>query len=175
MDAVYAREMYELYQEQFLINRLGISMFREYPMRSSLGADVDSGPIIWGAGVTATGVGLAASLANGDLQTGEDIYGLAAGLGLKWNTTHEDHTGTHYLFGVVPVGHAFLTWAHTLPVPNLPISSERSTGARLWARRSFIVVLLAYPLIAFLFALWCFLRARRRYRIGGSRNLTASS
>ena len=147
MDATYARGLYERYQEHFLINRLGIAMFREYPESAAGSAGIDSGPVIWGAGVTATGVGLAASLSNGDFRTAEDIHALAAALGLKYNITHDDRHGSQYLFGLVPVGDAFLTWAHTLPVPDSPLSSPRSFGARLIARTPIVVVFLVYSLI----------------------------
>jgi len=158
MDASFARTMYHRYREHFLINRLGISMFREYPKKVSLPADVDSGPIVWSAGVTATGVGLAAALSNGDYRTADDIFGLATGLGLKRNLTHDNHQCTQYLLGFVPVGHAFLTWAHSLPIPDAPISSRRSVGAKLWARRPFIVLFFVYSLILF----FCMRRLLRR-------------
>ena len=160
MEPTAARDMYELYQRHFLISRLGISVFREYPKDMSLGADIDSGPIILEAGVTATGVGLAAALSNGDLQTAEDIYGLAATLGLKGNEKHADHRGTRYLFGGLPVGDAFLTWAHTLPVPNSRLSTTRSFGGRLWARKPIIIIFLTYSIIVVFVFRWLARRAR---------------
>src|SRR5690606_30203060 len=66
-DPDYAAALYKDYQKHFQIARCGFSMFREYPLFHVAVPDVDSGPIIWGAGVTATGIGLAASRAVGDL------------------------------------------------------------------------------------------------------------
>ncbi len=49
-DPAYARGQYAFYKKHFAIDRLGFRMFREYPAGHAGVADVDSGPIVWGAG-----------------------------------------------------------------------------------------------------------------------------
>ncbi len=145
-----------------LVSRLGIHMFREYPAQAAQRADIDSGPIVWGAGVTATGVGLAASLAHGDLQTAEDIYGLAAALGLRRSVKHNGREARQYLFGRLPVGDAFLTWGHTRSLPELHTSSPRSLAGRLWARKPIVVIVLVYSIGAVLFMRWVVRRSKKK-------------
>ena len=66
-------------------------MFREYPHGFEKSGDIDSGPIIWGAGAAATGIGLGASLANGDRETAQDIHLLANML--RWPISIQIHGG----------------------------------------------------------------------------------
>jgi hypothetical protein len=133
---------YKRYIEHHMISRLGFWMFREYPEGVTRHADVDSGPIIWGAGVTATGVGLAASLANSDFRTAQDIHGLATAIGCKRTFRSDKGLGTQYLFGELPVGDAFLTWAYTLPSSPTPFLKPASFGKLLWQRKLVILIFL---------------------------------
>jgi hypothetical protein len=120
MEPEFAGQQYGLYKKHFLVQRLGFSMFREYPHGIDMPADVDSGPIVWGAGVTATGTGLAAALANGDLATARDIHDLAAMFGWPRFIEVEGQKGRQYLLGALPVGDAFLAWAYSIEVKQQP-------------------------------------------------------
>lgn len=143
IDPEYSSRLYERYSEDFLVTRLGFRVFREYPDGSGFVSDIDSGPILFGVGATATGVGLAASLANGDLRTAQDIHGITTTLGLRRTITTELGPGYQYLFGYLPIGDAFLTWAHTLPqAPHLtpPASLGRLLVERALVSTVFMVI-----------------------------------
>lgn len=53
-----AATLYERYREQYSAEVLGFGGFREWPPGVERGMDVDSGPIVLGVGVAATGLGL---------------------------------------------------------------------------------------------------------------------
>jgi hypothetical protein len=121
IDPEFARDLYSRYRKHFAIERLDFLMFREWPQGEARGADIDSGPIIWDAGVTATGVGLAAARANGDAEMASDIHALSELLG--WPTTRGDQT--RYLFGRLPVGDAFLAFGKSTRASIAPTESFR--------------------------------------------------
>ena len=77
IDPEFAKDLYSRYRKHFAIKRLDFLMFREWPRAWRAGNDIDSGPIIWDAGMTATGVGLAAARANGDAEMASDIHALS--------------------------------------------------------------------------------------------------
>lgn len=126
-DPAFAHEWYDTYRAHFLIRRLGYRVFREYPAGSTFTADVDSGPVIGGAGAVATGVGLGCSRVLGDTAAATDIHGIATAVGLLQRHTNPDRKGTRYLFGSLPVGDAFLAWAYSLPAPF-----EASQSPTIW-------------------------------------------
>lgn len=62
-----AREQYQLYREQMSADVLGFGGFREWPVGREIGGmDADSGPILFGVGVAATGLGLGPAKLFGD-------------------------------------------------------------------------------------------------------------
>lgn len=137
----FAAAEYERARRHLGVERLGFQMFREWPAYDARGADIDSGPIIWGVGMTATGVGLAAARSQGDLRTADDIEALAAMFGLPGGDEREHRL----LFGAFPVGDAFLAWGRSLPLPE---GADRSSLSHLaaFARRSPLHILVL---------LWC--------------------
>ncbi len=76
-----AAELYGLYREQFFTHVAGLGGFREYPPGVDVGADVDSGPIILGMGMAATGLGLGPSRLFGDRRTYISIMRTASSVG----------------------------------------------------------------------------------------------
>lgn len=143
-DPAFARELYRKYMIHFGICRLGFHMLREYPAGRAAEADVDSGPIVWGAGITATGAGLAAARAVGDFAMAGDIANLAAVFGYpRWRRV-DGRMVRDYLFGQLPMGDAFLAWGMSLPAPAKAIAAERSVWRKLVDRWGYygIVILL---------------------------------
>lgn len=69
MDADAAVALYRRYYAASWEERFAYAGFREYPRGYAGGADIDSGPLIDGIGLTATGFGLAASRVCGDAAT----------------------------------------------------------------------------------------------------------
>ena len=120
IDPEFAKDLYSRYRKHFAIERLDFLMFREWPEGVARGEDIDSGPIIWGAGVTATGVGLAAARANGDAEMASHIHALSELIG--WPTTSGDQT--RYVFGRLPVGDAFLAFGKSTRASIAPKESR---------------------------------------------------
>jgi hypothetical protein len=139
VDAGLAQKWYLNYEAHFLIKRLGFRMFREYRKGLSIRADVDSGPIVLGAGLAATGIGLSSSIANADYKTAADIHALANMWGLPGSVVHNSQKGKQYLFGLLPTGDAFLTWAYSLPSSGNPISQVPGFPELLRSRAVFYI------------------------------------
>lgn len=160
-DPVYAMSQYQLFKRHFGIRRLGFQMFREYPVGHDQRADVDSGPIIWGAGVVATGVGLAAARANGDDEMVFDIHALANSFGWARRMKVGARQGVQYLFGLLPMGDAFLAWGYSLPcMPHLGYVPEpRVHWPLYWAISAIVTLLLVRG--------WFIGRGWRRWWKGG--------
>jgi hypothetical protein len=77
-----ARALYSRYRSQFYTHIAGWGGFREYPHGVDGSMDVDSGPIIFGMGVAATGIGLGSARLFGDRRAYSSIMGSAASVGL---------------------------------------------------------------------------------------------
>lgn len=142
VDPELSATWYEQYRQHHMVRRIGYRVFREYPKGVARHSDVDSGPIVWGAGATATGVGLAASIANGDLKTAEDIHGIANAFGSRRTIKTDRGPGSQYLFGMLPVGDAFLTWAYTLPLSQPHPNAPTSVTTLLWQRKAATLITL---------------------------------
>jgi hypothetical protein len=72
-----ARKLWENYKQHYKHNYLLIAGFREYPVGVQQEPNIDSGPIIFGNGASATAFGLAASKAMGDVYTYYQIQNAA--------------------------------------------------------------------------------------------------
>lgn len=131
-DPAYAAALYKAYHHHFAIARCGFAMFREYPEAATdFKADVDSGPIIMGAGVTATGVGLAAARAVGDSAMERDVRDLSEMFGFPGSIQIDGAKGIRYLRGSLPIGDAFLAWGWSIPRVEEPgITITASPGNR---------------------------------------------
>jgi len=66
LDAARAKAMYNAYVKAFWLDRTMIRGFAEWPGGKLTKQDADSGPILLGIGMTASGMGIAASQAAGD-------------------------------------------------------------------------------------------------------------
>jgi hypothetical protein len=85
------------------VNLLGFGMMREYPSDHAGTGDIDSGPVLFGVGVSATGFALAAARLHGDdalftrLYRTTELFGVPLG----------DSTSRHFMSGG-PLGNAIL-------------------------------------------------------------------
>jgi len=170
MDRELAIDLYHRYRKHFLINRFGFNIFREYPGGFDRPSGIDSGPIVLQAGMTATGVGLATSIANGDLETAEDIYDLVNLFGLRSEQQLGAGTGTHYLLNELPVADAFLTWSFTLPMPDAFLTTPRSLLGQFWARRIPIAVFILWSVVSlwYVYRLIAIVKNRKRKGSGAT-------
>jgi hypothetical protein len=122
VDPVFAREQYRRFRDLFVARPLGLGpAVREYPKGTDGAADVDSGPLPLGISLSATVVAIGAARVNGDDSLADALSGLGELAGAPINTPH----GKRYAFGLLPIGDAFLAWAHTAepwvsPKPSAP-------------------------------------------------------
>ena len=73
-----ARQWWVKYRHRFLVERAGLAGFREWAPGRDRGMDADSGPIVYGVGAAATGLGIAAARAMGENELAEAIERTAA-------------------------------------------------------------------------------------------------
>lgn len=66
LEPVLARELYDAYVAQHWDSAMGFGGFREWPHGVERSADADSGPIVGGLGVSASGLGIGAATAAAD-------------------------------------------------------------------------------------------------------------
>jgi hypothetical protein len=108
VDAGFARQQYLRFRSLFVARPLGLGpAVREYPRGTDGAGDVDSGPLVLGASLSATVVTIGAARVQGDdaLATALAGYGEVAGLPVSTPWTKR------YGFGLVPVGDAFIAWS----------------------------------------------------------------
>lgn len=68
LDPLRAQAMYQKFVQHFARDSSGFPGFAEWPSEVQRPADIDSGPILFGVGLSATGLGLGAARAVGDLE-----------------------------------------------------------------------------------------------------------
>ena len=100
----YTRELYRNYVKSFWVDRGVLAGFAEWPGGKSKLADTDSGPIILGVGMSATGLGLGAAIACGDKPRTDRLCAQtgAMKLMLKRMLTGDRTTGKAMIAGMMP-------------------------------------------------------------------------
>ena len=73
VDEAFAKEQYALVQKHLVGGFMGFKAIREFPEGQDGRADVDSGEIIMGFGQAASGFGLSAAAAMGDVSLQADL------------------------------------------------------------------------------------------------------
>ena len=107
-DPAVSRSLYQSMQEQLLVRTLGFGTTREYPSAAAGGmGDIDSGPVVLGQGVSATGFTLALARIHADRETFVATYATASFFG-------GPVAGNHALGG--PIGDGLL-FALTTALP----------------------------------------------------------
>jgi hypothetical protein len=81
-DPDFAASQYSVAKSCFVRSILGYAAVREFPERSKSQGDVDSGPIIFGAGPSASGFAIAAAAINGDDATAWNLLKASALVGM---------------------------------------------------------------------------------------------
>lgn len=110
IDPNFAREQYLRFRDRYVVSPLGLGpAVREYPYGLTGPADVDSGPLVLGATLSATVVTLGAAQVQGDGRLAGALANYGELLGLPLDTPWTKR----YAFGQVPIGDAFLAWSKT--------------------------------------------------------------
>ncbi len=110
IDEALAQDQFHRFQEAFFMERLGVPAVSEYPRGSFGWGDVDSGPLILGAGPAATIVGSAACRMNGDVFHAQEFAASVHGFGFVTGGQR-----TRYLFGALPIADLFIAWGRSMP------------------------------------------------------------
>ncbi|MEM7802197.1 MAG: hypothetical protein AAF633_23595 [Chloroflexota bacterium] len=107
LDPALAGDHYARFREQYGLYTVGIPGVREYPIRVNGRGDIDSGPLIAGASLSATTVMIGTARIYGDRNWGDSIWqaGEMLGMPLSWQSEK------WYGFGVLPVGDGFAAWS----------------------------------------------------------------
>jgi hypothetical protein len=102
VDPQLSRRLYDGLRRHAL-SVLGFGVVREYPANQLGAGDIDSGPVLWGVGVSATGFALAAARLHGDRQLYTELYRTVDLFGVPLGDRH----GRHFMSGG-PLGNAIV-------------------------------------------------------------------
>jgi hypothetical protein len=101
-DEQLSRQLYDGLRRQ-QVSVLGFGMMREYPSGYAGTGDIDSGPVLLGVGVSATGFALAAARLYGDRRLFTELYRTVDLFGVPLS----DSKGRHFMSGG-PLGNAIM-------------------------------------------------------------------
>jgi len=108
IDGGLAREQYALASVQFIRRVMGMAAVREFPDGASETADIDSGPVVFGFGPSASGFAIAAAATMGDSDTAWRLLQATAIVGLpSWQRGELQYTL------MPPVGQAVILFGKT--------------------------------------------------------------
>ncbi|RAK67084.1 hypothetical protein DLM85_12870 [Hymenobacter edaphi] len=116
IEPTFGRAQFRQYRRHFVDRRLGLPGIREYPFGSALGADVDSGPVIWEIDGAASVVGRRAAQQYGDVALAEGLHCSMETFGLARTVDGK----RAYLFGELPLADAFLVWGNAAAIKPGP-------------------------------------------------------
>jgi hypothetical protein len=106
IDIDYATKQFNLFKESFISTTFGLPSVREYPKGQHGSGDIDSGPVIFGVGFSATIMSIGTfSLFNCD-NLSDKQYKTVNAFGFELSIAKKKK----YLFGQLPVADAFISW-----------------------------------------------------------------
>ena len=107
IDPGLAGEHYRQYRTLFHTTWLGLPAKREYPVGIDGMGDVDSGPVVFGIGASATVVGLGTARAFNDDRLATALGQAMELVGFPFSMSERKR----YIGGMLPIGDAFLVWS----------------------------------------------------------------
>jgi hypothetical protein len=139
VDSSFAQEQFAVFRDHFFAERFGVPIIREYP-NGHLGAgDVDSGPLVLGAGPVAMIVGAGACRVHGDAFHEHEMSSTTDGFGFPMGLDER-----RYLFGAMPIADLFIAWCRSMPVQQVYTHKPpRFLRFHLWS--ALLVVLIWSP------------------------------
>ena len=109
IDPQFALEQFKLYNEKFSCTRFGLPAIREYPEGKSGSGDIDSGPVIFGVGFSASIVAIGTYKKYGETKTADMLSRNIEALGFSIQSNEKKK----YIFGMLPIADAFIVWSRT--------------------------------------------------------------
>ncbi len=107
-DAELGASLYTTGRDHLFTEMGPLSAMREYPRGLSGNGDIDSGPIVAGMGVSATGFAIGAARAAGDVATAEKLEATARLIGRPFDENGQRHWQTGAALGSAPLSDAIL-------------------------------------------------------------------
>ncbi len=136
----FAKEQFKIYKTLFLDKRLGLYGIREYPKGTKGSGDIDSGPVIWGIGGSASIVGQRTLYRFESYNESKVIRNSveAFGVSITWKSKKK------YLFGQLAMADAFIAWSNSIEK-----ASEKATSNNWRWKFQFISLLIILTCIYF--------------------------
>jgi len=168
-----ARSQYERYRSEWFVHVLGMTGAGEwYPGQEGV-MDADTGPVLFGIGAAASGIGIAAAKANGDAA---NLTGMLRGLEVLAVPTW-DATGKEYFLGGVLLADELALWGKTIRVwdrdPSLD-APARWPAPSLWTFWLWYIPMLGLVIFAVAMTVRWILKLAREARRAGVRRDRAS-
>ncbi|MEH0154522.1 hypothetical protein V6R21_10285 [Limibacter armeniacum] len=126
IDTKIAREQYGLFSNNFITEILGLPVIREYPKGQTGFGDIDSGPVIFGVGFSATIVGIGTFAMFDQYDLSQRQYKTVHSFGLDRKTKKNKK----YLLGTLPMADAFIAWGRATELNFRPDSNK--SNRKLW-------------------------------------------
>lgn len=124
IDADFASEQFELYQKHFMFTRFGLPAIREYPKGKSGWGDIDSGPVVMGVGFAGTIVAVGVFQKLNEPKLADNLYQTITSFGLQTQSSNQKKV----LWGIFPMGDAFITWARLSGSDESSNNSDDNAG-----------------------------------------------
>jgi hypothetical protein len=141
IDSVFAKEVFKKYRNNFLENRLGMTLIREYPKGTEGKGDIDSGPVIWDIGGVASIVGIKAMAVNKDYSSAKTLRNNIEALTLPLTINNQKR----YFLGLFSMADAFIAWSNITYFNEKDI--ENSNNMLLIHALSFLLILTIVALL----------------------------
>ena len=127
IDSTFAMEQYPLYEQYFVSTTFGLPSINEYPAGQSGKGDIDSGPVIFGAGFAGTIVSIGTLAALGKPEMSQHQYQAVHAFGMSYNTSRTKR----YIYGQLPIADAFIAWSRSSALNYPPTRMEENKNWRI--------------------------------------------
>jgi hypothetical protein len=158
IDPAFGREQFDLTRTNFITTQFGLPAVREYPKGVFGLGDVDSGPVIFGVGFSATIVMIGTMSMYDHPTLANQQYKTIHAFGFETKNDQEKK----YLFGALPVADAFIAWGRATDLHYS--SSQPNISSKNW-RQTFHIISVFVLLIVWIPVYWGrvrrWLKARR--------------
>jgi hypothetical protein len=114
-----ALEQYALFKKYFVSTSIGLPSVREYRKGHVKSEDIDSGPVVFGIGFSATISAIGTFAVMNDNWLSEKQYKTVNAFGFDFKTRNQKK----YLFGTFPIADAFIAWGRTSGLKSISESN----------------------------------------------------
>jgi len=152
IDPEFAVQQYKIFQEKFLITRLGLPAIREYPEAENGSGDIDSGPVLFDVSFAGTIVGVGTLKCFGEMETANLLSGTIEAFGFPLTLGNKKK----YIFGQLPIADVFIAWSRIASVNKEVIELKGKDKNSFGSKLRFHI----YSIICILFILVILFRSR---------------